>query len=114
MQNCHTAAFHPTPFGYTYSASKAYINTFSESIQLEVRESGILLQALCPGFTRTGFHTSDTWNMDITDWTKDAHWMEAGEVVTESLEQIGKGGVIYIPGQKNRDNARAAHNPYYL
>ncbi len=109
-----TAAFAAIPFGYTYGASKAFVNMFSEAVQLEVQELGISLQALCPGFTRTGFHSSETWNMDITEWTKDAYWMEVEDVVKESLEQIGKAGVIYIPGQRNRDDVKAGQNSYYL
>jgi short-subunit dehydrogenase len=50
-------AFIPAPGGATYSASKAFTTSFSESVHGEVRERGVHVTALCPGSTgRTGLH----------------------------------------------------------
>lgn len=97
------AAFTLTPGNVMYDATKAFLKTFSENIQLEVRDDGIRIQALCPGFTRTEFHeVRDFENFDRSV-VPDALWMTADEVVSLSLKALEKNGkVVFIPGWKNR------------
>lgn len=45
--------FQAIPGMAVYSASKAYVLSFSESLAEEVRHQGITVCALCPGLTRT-------------------------------------------------------------
>ena len=93
------AAFTPAPRNATYSATKAYLNAFSESLDFDVRPLGIRIQALCPGFTRTDFHA----RMGI-DTTQPAfrHFMAPEVVVEESLRCLRRGTVICIPGVSYR------------
>ena len=49
------AAVVPIPYQTAYSASKAAINLFSESLRLELKDSGIKVTAIMPGDTKTGF-----------------------------------------------------------
>ena len=39
----------------SYSASKAFVTSFSESLHEEVRRAGVVVTAVCPGATRTEF-----------------------------------------------------------
>lgn len=48
----------PIPYQTAYSASKAAINLFSESLRLELKDSGIKVTAIMPGDTKTGFTTA--------------------------------------------------------
>jgi short-subunit dehydrogenase len=58
-------AFMLTPGNVLYDATKSFLATFSENLWLEVRDKGIKVQALCPGFTRTEFHeVGDFKNFD--------------------------------------------------
>jgi uncharacterized protein len=50
-----TAGFQPVPFMATYAATKAFVLSFSESLWEENRPFGIMVMALCPGVTETGF-----------------------------------------------------------
>ncbi len=50
------AGFFPIPFMAEYAATKAFLISFSEALAEEVRSSGVLIQACCPGYTKTDFH----------------------------------------------------------
>ena len=47
-------ALAPVPYVGAYSASKAAMTMFSETLRLEVARYGIGVTTVCPGFTRTG------------------------------------------------------------
>ena len=49
---CHvgsTAGLIPLPTFAVYAATKAYVNSFSEALRVEVHGSGVNVLALCPG-----------------------------------------------------------------
>ena len=50
-----TAGFQPGPLMATYFATKAYVNTFSEALAEEFRNSSITISVLCPGATESEF-----------------------------------------------------------
>jgi short-subunit dehydrogenase len=50
-----TAAFMPGPYMSTYFASKAFVLSFGEAVNSELRGSGVSVTTLCPGPTNTGF-----------------------------------------------------------
>jgi len=93
------AAFQPAPFNATYGATKAYVNSFTESLHEELRGTGVRVQALCPGFTRTEFQ--ERAGVDVSGIPSFA-WMSADAVVAASLAGLERGGLICIPGVSNR------------
>ena len=95
------ASFIPAPGSSIYSATKSFLNSFMESLHMEVHHKGIQIQSLCPGLTHTGFHTAK----DIArfEGIKGLNlWMEANEVVETSLNHLGDGYVVCIPGFINK------------
>lgn len=86
------------PGSTLYVATKAFINSFSESLALEVRRYGVRVQALCPGFTVTEFHDRE----EFANWRRDSVpkmlWMDVGDVVDLSLEAVGRGPVVFVAG----------------
>jgi short-subunit dehydrogenase len=50
-----TASFQPGPWLSLYSASKAFVFSFSCALALELKGAGVSVTALCPGGTRTEF-----------------------------------------------------------
>ena len=81
-----------------YSATKAYLISFTESLHVALMGTGIRVQALTPGFTVTEFHSRLG-----ADFTKEQRtWMQPEKVVDESLRALGKGPVVCIPGFKRR------------
>ena len=96
-------AFILTPGNVLYDATKFFIATFSENLWLEVRDKGIKVQALCPGFTRTEFHeVGDFKNFDKSA-IPNSSWMMPDEVVRLSLKALKNSRkVVFIPGWKKR------------
>ena len=89
------AGLGPYPYTATYGATKAFVNSFTEAIAEELRGSGVRVQALLPGFTRTAFQ--ERAGIDPGDVPAFA-WMEAEDVVDASLAALGRGEVICVPG----------------
>jgi short-subunit dehydrogenase len=81
----------------SYGATKAWMNSFTEGIYLELKRtnSPVRVQALCPGFTYSEFH--DVAGMDRALVPK-SWWMEAEEVVAASLAGLERGELIVVPG----------------
>ncbi len=52
-----TLAFLPMPAQAVYSASKAFVTSFSDSLWWEQRKRGIYVLAVCPGVTDSEFYT---------------------------------------------------------
>src|ERR1700736_2344649 len=50
-----SAGFLPIPGMAVYTASKAYVNSFSEALRAELRDTGVTVTALCPGPVHTEF-----------------------------------------------------------
>ncbi|MEM9952057.1 MAG: SDR family oxidoreductase [Chloroflexota bacterium] len=78
--------FVPMPTSATYNATKAYLTSFSESLSMELAPHGIVVQALCPGFTYTEIW--DTAGFENTPDVPQIAWMSSDEVVIESLRAI--------------------------
>jgi uncharacterized protein len=79
-----------------YCATKAYLTTFSEGLAVELHGTGVRVQALCPGFTRTEFHARMTGPVERHPRFL---WLSASSVVAYSLQCLERGGpVVCVPG----------------
>jgi short-subunit dehydrogenase len=90
-----------------YSSAKAALTAFTEQLKTEMRKTGISFQALCPGFTYTEFHDTETMAGYKREDFSRMYWMNAEEVVDSSLKAINSKNVIFIPGEKNRELLKA-------
>jgi hypothetical protein len=91
------AAFGQSPGSVSYCATKAWMNSFTEGLDLELRSAGspVRVQALCPGFTYSEFH--DVAGVDRNRIPKRL-WMSAEDVVQASLDGLAKGKLFVVPG----------------
>jgi len=82
-----------------YMATKAYVLSFSKSVNCDVARHGVRVQALCPGLTRTGFHDTATMKSDVVAKTPGIAWLSAEYVVRCSLKTLRRRwhSVVCIP-----------------
>jgi short-subunit dehydrogenase len=105
------AAFFPAAGGATYSASKIYLNNFSEALNAELDGTGVKVQALCPGFTYSEFHDTPEYSDFDRKEIPGVLWMSAEEVVDDSLAALATHKVIVVPGRRYQGMVAAANSP---
>jgi short-subunit dehydrogenase len=78
----------------TYSASKAWVVNFSESVATELDGGRVRVMALCPGFVRTEFHERASMNVSgIPGFL----WLSADDVVGEAMRDLARGLRVSVP-----------------
>jgi len=81
----------------TYSATKSWVTTFSESLAALHKDSKVHVMALCPGFTRTEFHSRAEMEIEtIPSWM----WLDVNYVVKKSLSDFAKSKPVSVPGSQ--------------
>jgi short-subunit dehydrogenase len=81
--------------GSTYSASKAWVVSFTEGLAGGLRGTGVGIHVVCPGYVHTEFH--DRAGIDMTSLPS-FMWLEVDDVIRQSLADIARGKVVSIPG----------------
>lgn len=92
------SAFMHLPGSVMYTTTKAAVVSFSETLQLELKPYGIKVQALCPAFTPTSFHSSINREVKFIEQIPDFLWTPAAKVVDYSLKSLKRRRVICVPG----------------
>ena len=87
-----------------YSAIKAWVRVYSESLSNELRGHGVTVTALMPGWVRTEFHqrAGTTKGEAGRGGIPGFLWLEPGLLVRECLRDVDKGRVISIPTARYR------------
>ncbi|HEX3788426.1 MAG TPA: SDR family oxidoreductase [Pseudonocardiaceae bacterium] len=78
----------------TYSATKAWVVSFSETAAMRVAGSGVRVMALCPGFVRTEFHERS--NMDSSA-IPGFLWLDADKLVAAAVADFRRGVAVSVP-----------------
>jgi short-subunit dehydrogenase len=77
----------------TYAATKAFVVTFTEGLYEDVRATGVHVQALCPGWTRTEILEAGGRAWDVPE----AYTMQPEQVVEASLDGVRRGELVCCP-----------------
>ena len=81
--------------GGTYSAAKAWVTVFSESLNVELAGTGVRVSACCPGFMHTEFHDrAGISTSTVPEWM----WIEVDDVVRTALADAAANRPISVAG----------------
>ena len=91
------AAFQPLPTQATYSASKAFVLTFTQALGADLHGTGVTTTALCPGPVRTEF-------IEVSGLEREAGtlpgfvWVSSPDVAEAGVSGLEDGKGVVIPG----------------
>lgn len=91
------ASFQAGPNLAVYSATKAFVTSFTEAIHEENRGNGIRISALCPGFVKTEFQAVSGGEDRMTR-VPTFMWLKADKVAEAGLAGVAKGQCLVVPG----------------
>ncbi|MDC7123178.1 SDR family oxidoreductase [Cellulomonas fimi] len=83
----------------TYSAHKAWVQSFTEGLAVELKGTGVTATVVNPGFTHTEFH--ERGRIDMTGYPEIV-WLNAEDVVATALADVRRGVVISTPSARYR------------
>lgn len=89
------SSFQPVPYINVYAATKAFVLSFSRSLNVELKKRGIRVLAVCPGWVRTEFFDRAATDDTITYYNR---YFDADEVVTRALRDMKKGKDVSVCG----------------
>lgn len=88
------------PGSSLYSACKAMLIRFSQSLAAENRHTGVRVLALCPGYVRSEFHAV----LGVEERMRrlpGVFWMEADALAQQALAALDGTAVVRVPGALN-------------
>lgn len=90
------AGFMPGPYMATYYASKAFVQSFSNALHVELAPHNIHVTTLCPGPINTAFwNNAQAANIGLAKATL---CVEASFVVRKALSALGHNKMMCVPG----------------
>jgi len=89
------SSWQPVPYMAVYAASKAYVMSFSRALGMELRERGIGVTAVAPGWIKTEFFDRAVRDDTITYYDR---FYTPRQVAERAMKDIRKGREVSILG----------------
>ncbi len=91
------SSFQPVPYLGVYGATKAFVLSYSRSLNVELQPREIKVMAFCPGWVKTDFFNgAEAYSKDaVTYFNK---MFTAEEVVACAMKDSAKGKDVCVPG----------------
>jgi uncharacterized protein len=97
------AGFYPLPGHAAYGAAKAFVLSYTESLRTELRGTGVVASALCPGPVDTGFDLVAGFSAGERAATLPRFmWKSADEVARAAIDGLDAGKCRVVPGRANQ------------
>ena len=90
-------AFAVMPRNILYSSTKLFILNFTEGLYMELIDSAIHVQVVCPGFIDSDFHESAGMNV-VKKKTGFMKFMDPDKIVHLAMRDLKIGRVVSLPG----------------
>ena len=97
------SAWQPVPYQAVYGASKSYVLNFSRALGRELRQQGIHVMCVCPGWIRTEFQQVAHHDEYIRYVDR---WYGPDEVAEQAMKDLKKGKTVSILGHPVRRQVR--------
>ena len=103
------AGYQPIPRQATYSATKAFVITFTEALTADLHGTGVTATALCPGLVPTEFGAAA--GIDEGGWDQFPGFIKTSpeENARAAIEGMDKGKRTVLLGVFNRVSAMSGH-----
>lgn len=102
MNVASLVAFLPMPYFSVYSATKAFVKAFSETLDAELDGTGVTVMSLYPGTVDTGFTTTEMQSTNLHK-TKPMH---PKEVAMQGVKHLLEGNGKKVVGFQNWFNSK--------
>lgn len=100
---CSLAGLLPATGGDTlYGPIKSFLIRASQGLHLELRDRGVHVSALCPGYVYSEFHDANGSREAVTRAYPHWMWMNAGAVAREGYEAVEANRPMSVPGAPNK------------
>jgi len=89
------SSWQPVPYITVYGASKSYVLNFSRALGRELKERGIHVLCVCPGWVKTEFMDRAVHDNTISFYDR---WYESRDVVEKAMKDLKKHKTVSIKG----------------
>lgn len=89
------SAFQPVPYIGVYAATKAFVLSYSRSLNVELKKRKIRVMAVCPGWVKTEFFDRAVTDDTITYYN---HFFTAEQVVNRAVKDMKRGRDVSVVG----------------
>jgi short-subunit dehydrogenase len=97
------AGFYPLPGQAAYGAAKAFVLSYTESLRSELRGTGVVATALCPGPVATGLDDVAGFRAgERAAVLPSFMWKSADEVARAGIDGLAANKALVVPGRANR------------
>ncbi len=97
------SSWQPVPYLNVYAASKAYVLSFSRGLGRELKDRGIHVMCVCPGWVKTEFNDTAVRDDTISYYDR---WYESEQVVSKAMRDLKKRKKVSILGFPVRSQVR--------
>lgn len=91
----------PIPNNATYAATKAFVNTFSESLRGELKKAGVHVTLLAPGPVRTALPEEGQASL-VEKLVPDFLWISTEHTAKLSLDGLERNKMRVVPGMTSK------------
>ncbi|MFM7064527.1 MAG: SDR family NAD(P)-dependent oxidoreductase [Actinomycetes bacterium] len=104
-----TASFQPIPGQAGYGAAKAFVRSYTQALDTELRGTGVTASTLCPGPVETEFGDVAGFSLEETKAAMpEFMWESAAAVAKVGVDAMASGTQVAVPGTANRVAAMVA------